>query len=120
MNTFGCSDDCLFLLRDYRRPKTSGLRSPTQYYKILPDKEYINFFQQDIFCENLIAALVERCSIQAEIINTRNNSPEAKGAYTIALSGTHVQQVSAAYDALEMLFGMCLQKIIIDKNIGKI
>jgi hypothetical protein len=63
---------------------------------------------------------MEKFSIQVQIVNNKNEHPEEKVAYTVALSGPQVQQVTVAYDALEMLFGMCLQKIVLDKNIGNI
>jgi len=53
-------------------------------------------------------------------VNTKNDYPEGKVAYTVVLSGSQVQQVTAAYDALEMLFGMSLQEKVFDKNIGNI
>jgi hypothetical protein len=53
-------------------------------------------------------------------VNTKNDYPQEKVAYTVVLSGSQVQQVTAAYDALEMLLTMSLQKKVFNKNIGNI
>jgi hypothetical protein len=53
-------------------------------------------------------------------VNTKNDHPEERVAYTVVLSGSQVQQVTAAHDALELLFAMSLQKKVFDKNIGNI
>ena len=54
-----------------------------------------------------------------QIVNTGGDSAEENKAYTIILSGQPVQ-VTLAYDALEMLLTMSVQKKIVDKNKGKI
>ena len=52
-------------------------------------------------------------------MNAGDDCNDEKVAYTILLSGSHVQ-VSLAYDALEILLTMSIQKKILDKNVGNI
>ncbi|CAF1150856.1 unnamed protein product, partial [Rotaria sordida] len=99
------------------RPLTAKSRLPTQSYKIPRDKQYTKFFQHDRFCESLQLALIEQFSVQVQIMNARDNYSDANVAYTVVLSGSQVQ-VTLAYDALEMLLTMSLQKKTLDKNIG--
>lgn len=124
-NAFISSDEVIisckfFIFRIITRPKTAGPHICIQYYKIPLEKEYTNFFQRDIFCKALVAALNKKFSTQVQILNAENKSPEEKIAYTIVLSGSQIQQVSDAYDALEMFFEMCFKKIVLDKSLGNI
>ena len=106
-------------IRKTGRPITAKSRSPTQHYKILRDKPCAKFFQQNMFCDSLQLAIIEKFSIEVQIINGTDGFNDEKVAYTVVLSGSHVQ-VSLAYDALELLLTMSIQKKILDKNISNI
>ena len=103
-----------------RRPLTAKSRLPTQHYKVSLKKEYVVFFRQDTFCQNLKDVLVEKFLVQAEIKNSSIDYTRELIAYTVVLSGSTVHEVSQAFDALELFFTTCFKKKFLDKTIGSI
>ncbi|CAM4880187.1 unnamed protein product [Rotaria socialis] len=107
-------------LQSFRRPTTAVSRSPTQYYKVLREKDCTIFLKQDTFCEKLKDALVADFLVQTQILNGADNRSEENVAYTIVLSGSQLPKVTQAYDALDLLLTTSLKIKFVDKNIGTI
>ena len=115
-------DNCLITnsyIRNIERPITAKSRLPAQYYKIPRDTPYTKFFQQNLFCDNLQLALIEKFSVQVQIMDVRNDVKYEGAAYMVTLSGSQVQ-VLPAYDALELLLTMSLEEKTFGKDIGNI
>lgn len=104
--------------RNSRHSKTVGSRLPIQEYKILKNKNYTNFFYQENFFQNLQDTLIEHFLIQAQLLKNTNDHNSDHVAFTITLSGSELQQVMKAYDALELFLTTCLQHEIINKTKG--
>ena len=108
-------------------PATSRLpatpRSSVQSYKIPQGEHYTKFFQQDLFCEKLKTALMKQFPVEVQIIYNRGDGGDVgeKTAYAVEMSGSEIQQLTSAYDALELLMiASSLKKKIFDGNIGNI